>query len=237
MITEFRGYIQPSSDKTVIWRYMDFTKFVDLISKKALFFVKSSNFEDPFEGIYPMKITEGNKVFHKEAARLRDFCYVNCWHMNEHESAAMWNLYLSTQEGVAIKSTSGGLKKAFENCDESILISKVKYWNYEEDVDKLYKETKDKLGSSTINPVVFKRSSFEHEKELRLIYNQFKIGAEEPPKAFGVLIETEMNDLIDEIVIAPYAPSWFFELVADVCKQYGLNKPIIHSNLYSPPKL
>ena len=35
----------------------------------------------------------------------RDCTAVNCWHINEHESAAMWDLYLKSNEGIAIQST------------------------------------------------------------------------------------------------------------------------------------
>src|SRR5215469_15260960 len=31
--------------------------------------------------------------------------FVNSWHMNDHESAAMWKVYLKSNEGVAIQST------------------------------------------------------------------------------------------------------------------------------------
>ena len=30
---------------------------------------------------------------------------INCWHMNDHESAAMWKLYLKSNEGIAVQST------------------------------------------------------------------------------------------------------------------------------------
>jgi hypothetical protein len=31
---------------------------------------------------------------------------VNCWHVNEHESEAMWQLYTAAGQGIAIESTS-----------------------------------------------------------------------------------------------------------------------------------
>ena len=54
---------------------------------------------------------------------------VNCWHENEHESAAMWKLYIKSVEGIAIQSTYSKLKKSFIN-DEIIFIGKVKYIDY-----------------------------------------------------------------------------------------------------------
>ncbi len=49
------------SDDTKIWRYMDFTKFVNLLDTKSLFFVRSDKFDDPFEGLYPEKISSCGK--------------------------------------------------------------------------------------------------------------------------------------------------------------------------------
>lgn len=37
--------------------------------------------------------------------RARDLMYVSSWHMNEHESTAMWRLYLKSDEGLAIRTT------------------------------------------------------------------------------------------------------------------------------------
>ena len=34
----------------------------------------------------------------------RKWTFVNCWHVNEDESAAMWKLYLKSNEGVAIQT-------------------------------------------------------------------------------------------------------------------------------------
>ena len=236
MIKEFRGFDMPE-DSTTVWRYMDFTKFVDLLSKKSLFFVKSTKFEDPFEGLYPTKITAGNLDFHKEVAKIREFNFVNCWHINDHESAAMWNLYLKTTEGVAVKTTVSGIKSAFSSCQEEILIGKVRYWDYENgDPDELYSNAANGLGGTTINPIIYKRKSFEHENEMRLIYSKFNMhDMENPPKENGFSISADLNELIQEVYIAPYAPGWFKALVADVMKTYGLNKPSVQSNLYGNP--
>src|ERR1017187_2968717 len=37
---------------------------------------------------------------------------ISCWHENEGESVAMWKLYVSGREGVAIKTTVGRLERA-----------------------------------------------------------------------------------------------------------------------------
>lgn len=85
---------------------MDFTKFVSLLDLKALYFARSDLLGDPFEGpmprdnfrfyslLYgtPPSVPEGLQELSQVRRRLRERVYINCWHMNERESFAMWKL-------------------------------------------------------------------------------------------------------------------------------------------------
>ena len=51
---------------------------------------------------------------------------VNCWHMNNSESAAMWNSYSYRNSGIALQSTFQRLKDAVKFCKEAIIINSVK---------------------------------------------------------------------------------------------------------------
>jgi hypothetical protein len=116
---------EPPKDENVkIWRYLDFTKLVSLIDSRSLFFSRLDTFDDPFEGSYTkinvvarsivpsgipdefkenyLKMNEGRSGFNRNWPK---FNFASCWHMNEHESAAMWKLYLKSDEGIAIQST------------------------------------------------------------------------------------------------------------------------------------
>jgi hypothetical protein len=84
---------------------------------------------------------------------------LNSWHINEYESAAMWKLYLESDEGIAIQSTLGRLNKSLKDTKETIFIGKIKYIDYE-------KESIPE--SNQYYPFLYKRKSFEYEKELRL---------------------------------------------------------------------
>jgi hypothetical protein len=44
-----RGYSVPN-ETTILWRYIDFGKFVSMLLTKSLYFTKVSKFNDPFEG-------------------------------------------------------------------------------------------------------------------------------------------------------------------------------------------
>jgi hypothetical protein len=111
-----------------IWRYMDFTKLVFTIDNEALYFTSIDNLDDPFEGSLTriniedrrkiISLLENNKLIkvrntgkssnHEDL--IRNNIFVNSWHINEEESAAMWKLYLKSDEGVAIQSTIERLK-------------------------------------------------------------------------------------------------------------------------------
>ncbi|MDA2329452.1 hypothetical protein [Bacillus cereus] len=228
-------------DDTKIWRYMDFTKFVSMLESESLFFVRSDKFRDPFEGVPPKRIdevlkqkymgmkhpTEGYDIAerHKQIfSQTREFMTINCWHINEGESAAMWDLYLSTFEGLAIQSTVSCLKRSLEKTEESIFIGSVNYLDYQKDaipIDNIYW------------PYTCKRKSFAHERELRAVHdtlsNEDKRGV---PVEFGVPINCDLHSLIENIYVSPNSPKWFEELVRSICKKYGLENEVIKSNLY-----
>jgi hypothetical protein len=67
-----------------------------------------------------------NFVRHATLGNQRDFAkkqrrltYVNCWHISSHQSAAMWKIYLKSDEGIAIQSTVGHLIESLKDENES----------------------------------------------------------------------------------------------------------------------
>ena len=105
----------PLDNSIKIWRFMDFTKFVSLITKNALFFSRADKLGDPFEGSWPRNSIEKrpeilgtgvDKVVAKEISnnygqyskKLITHAAINCWHANKYESAAMWKTNCFTQK-------------------------------------------------------------------------------------------------------------------------------------------
>jgi hypothetical protein len=232
----------PMNRETTIWRYMDFTKFVSMVSKNALYFCRSDRLGDPFEGSIPkmnasarmQQLAEGKSP--EEAAEImsnilrwsRQWTFVNRWHMNEVESAAMWKLYSKSEEAVAIKSTLGRLDDcAGGKCQ----IGMVKYVDYE-------KESIPE--GSMFYPYVHKRRSFEHEKELRAFIQEFpkKDGAldfEAEQNQDGRWFEVNLGHLITTVLVSPTAPAWFKSLVQDVCVKYNFRKEVKQSSISGVP--
>jgi hypothetical protein len=244
----------PADINTKIWRYLDFTKFVALLDKQALFFARSDKLVDKFEGSYTKStmeryypssdpaLEESEKLahFYKSLAsekRMRKYFLINSWHMNEYESAAMWELYLKSNEGVAIQSTFNNLKESFDSdTKDHVNIGEINYIDYEKDSIPM---------SNVFHPFLCKRKSFEHEKELRAIVWELpfvteedeliKLDLERELYEMGKYVPVSLEILIEKIFVSPTAPPWFNDLVQSVVNKYELKKEIIQSSLAEDP--
>ncbi|MDC4587570.1 hypothetical protein OHV59_11020, partial [Acinetobacter baumannii] len=50
--TNHPSFKQPLDPNVKLWRYMDFTKFMSILSNKSLYFGRIDSFEDKHEGTY-----------------------------------------------------------------------------------------------------------------------------------------------------------------------------------------
>jgi hypothetical protein len=163
--------------------------------------------------------------------------YVNCWHMNEHESLAMWRLY--SREGIAIRSTYQRLVNSFVGDGDDVLVGQVFYRDPRN-------SARPENPGNTLAPVLRKGMSYEYERELRAItdrkppdwtsgsfpYDEYK---DKQPK--GVYADVVLDTLLERVYVAPGRPAWFKELVASVTAKYGLELPIVTSSLDERPDL
>lgn len=232
-------FIEPKKNAK-IWRYMDITKFLSILNEKSLFFSRMDFLGDPFEGSLPTtqrqeKIGIGSSLpFHDY---LRKTTYVYSFHLNEHESAALWSIYTKAKQGVAIQSTF----QRFCNCLSEytlndVYIGMVNYIDYSKEIIPLEK--------NILPPLIYKRSSFEYEKELRALIwnpNQYKryrnLSRENEVKKLpvGFYVPINLDVFIGKIYIAPTSPPWIKSLLTSIIKKYGINKRIHQSNLDKSP--
>lgn len=242
-------FAQPDDETVKVWKYMDFTKFVSLIDSRRLYFTRVDKFDDPFEGSWPRVNVlargeipedippEGREAFARAMENMGQinkrwpkYSAMNCWHMNEHESAAMWKLYLKSDEGIAVQSRYEKLRDCLID-DEKVLLGMVKYLDYEvEGIDP----------RNILSAFVHKRKSFEHEREVRALIMKWPEGEEEldfsrETIGDGLKIRVDIERLIERIYVAPSAPDWFAELVSAVIQRYGYEFEVIHSKLDEQP--
>ena len=240
---------------------MDFTKFVAMLESDSLYFARADRLVDPFEAAYTEPMVEkyrdpkGNTkeqqkwwevlnkfVLDKAKQRVKEF-YVNCWHINSGESAAMWKLYLKSDEGLAIRSTISRLIESANKSGETILIGKVRYIDYN---NASFDDT------NHYNRIIHKRKSYEHENELRAVivkdaekkrYVEIEDGWKIellPEFDFknhddGIKACNNMIDLIEKIYVAPSSREWFSNLVSTIAKKFKITCEIEPSGLGKRP--
>lgn len=232
----------PPTANCTLWRYMDFTKLLSLLESEELFFTRADRFEDPYEGTWskagvalmrqqrqatdiPIAATE---QILRLLNKMRQNMFISCWNIGEHESAAMWKLYLQSPEGVAIRTDHNALCAALETSPLLVRTTKVNYIDY---------ETTPIPFNNLFFPFVHKRLSFAHENELRAIIwaeesiNQPQLGS----NSEFATIKVVPQELVKAVYVSPTAPKWFGNLVQSLLARYGLRCPVVHSTLYERP--
>jgi len=237
MFNEFRGF-RPPKENVTVWRYINFIKFFDMIDSEELFFCRVDQLDDPFEGKFRLKDYEETRSIWQNEETIRKHYFVNCWHINEFQSDAMWRIYLDTKNGIAIKSNFENIVKSLEPTLDDIQISTIRYIdNNNVSFSDLRKENEILDGWASINQFTYKRISFEHEKELRLYY------VDTPIPTVSKSVETRnpidfkkiginLDSLISEIVIAPFADPWFLDLIHRLLEKYNKTYKVSQSKLY-----
>lgn len=227
---------------TVVWRYLDFVKFIDLLTTQELFFCRSDKFDDPYEGLFRFMDAEGMKSFAELLPLTKKFYFLNCWHINEHQSDAMWKIFTGTRNGIAIKSTVNRIIQSLVQTNDDIYIGRIYYRDLEKlAFEELELEPQNQVSENhrSTNQFNYKRISFEHERELRLYFVDTPIPhairggiPREPMESKRVSVDVKL--LISEIVVAPIAEKWFKDLVTSVARKLGFDLPVSSSTLYSP---
>lgn len=240
--------LRPLPPNATLWRYLNFTKFVSLLDRQALFFSSVDRLGDPFEGSYPkanvdmreefmaQKTPEERQRISREVSAFtkgsRRHIVVNCWHRSGHESEAMWRLYSTESDGIAIKTDFSSFTQSFTG-DKNVFVGEVIYIDYDT-------EAIDEQGNEFARYLT-KRKSFEHEAEVRAISLNVPMrngDIDRSPGAAGAGIyhDVDAGQLIKEVVVAPLAEDWFVELVQAVADQHGLSVPIRRSSLADSPR-
>ena len=63
---------QPLDPNTIVWKYLDLSKFVDLLLYKKLFMSRSDKFEDQYEGTFSEPTFEEIKKLSEKLKRQLD---------------------------------------------------------------------------------------------------------------------------------------------------------------------
>lgn len=220
--------LQQDSD-TIVWKYLDLSKFLDLLLSRKLFMSRSDKFEDQYEGTFSeptfeeiKKLSINNPDFLNYYKIHREKVAISSWHINEYESFAMWQIFTQNSEGLAIQSTVKRLQDALHpEKNYKQYIGEVNYIDYKKEYIPF---------DDMFFPFLFKRKSFQYEREVRIITdvadNNIKLND-------GLKINVDINQLIEKIYIHPKSENWYKNLVIQLVKQLGFDFEIEKSDLES----
>lgn len=238
-----------------LWRYMDFSKFVSMLHQRGLYFTRAEKFSDRFEGAAGLSSRENEwdkhyldffrsaittpppgfslpdkpeiEVVSEAAALLAQLkitysqaknLLVSCWHANDVESEALWQIYCpAATPGLAIRTSVSRLWDTTSS-DRSSLVGRVHYMDFR------------KSFASGDQRIFCKRSSLSHEKEVRAILaNDFRNPSD------GKILDCDLDDLIEEVVISPFAPPWFGGVVKETVTRFGFKLRVRQSEISELP--
>lgn len=214
---------QPADTSLKVWRYLDLAKFTWLLENKKLYLSRLDLLKDPHEGSTPRLLAAlrdqqlrefGGGKMPIEMSRInqqsRRSLYVNCWHLGNTESEAMWRLYCPGDHGVAIQTTYAKLVQSIDH-DRFLYVGRVTYIDYESQGFPL---------NNLFYPVMHKRGSFAHEQEVRLVKTLSEFwGMPERPSPPGIEIEWPVENTLDAIHVNPYAPEYYHGVVATIVRR------------------
>ena len=229
MYTNNPNITLPEDPNTIVWKYLDLSKFLDLLISKKLFMSRSDKFEDQYEGTFSeptfeeiKKLSVNNPEFLDFYKSHREKVVVSSWHINEYESFAMWQIFTQNSEGIAIQSTIGRLQKALQTEKEfNQYIGEVNYIDYKKEYIPF---------DDMFFPFLFKRKSFQYEREVRILSDlhdkEIKIND-------GLKINVDLNQLIEKIYIHPKSENWYKKLVIELVSKLDFDFEIEKSDLES----
>jgi hypothetical protein len=211
-----------------------------MLVSQSLFFARISNFDDVWEGRFPMfdprpkELKQGQRTVSasKIQESFRDCIFVNCWYGGETESIAMWKIYAMAGQGVAIRSTLGRLRDSFSTNGLLIGLQSVQYFNPKQ-IDSEFDRLKSRNAFRTI---LMKRHHFAHEEEVRAFFMMPRgEGGPEFEEASGYPVKVDLTKVVESVILPPGAASWVFDVVKSVVDKYGLNVPVEPSILDDLP--
>lgn len=214
------------ADSEILWRYLDFRKFDDLLKKSALYFARCDRFTDPFEGrfspanstgmsasqkalleAYPIlwsyKRAEASQEIHRQCV------FVSCWHRARRESRAMWEAYTSKPESVVITTSPKALRCFLP---DKILKSTVKY-------QSLDLPRTEFSGSSLF---LYKPPEYRFENEFRLLrfLSEGESVDENNPADYGRYVPVNLKKIIHRIITHPRATASFKAEIDNLMHQH-----------------
>lgn len=242
------------SKETMLWRYLDFPKFVSLLDSGQLFFTRADMFEDIFEGARGFNYQK--TMIYESTKPVLSLKAKKNFSSNGIDNPLDIDIEKKVEEEIAklVETQEQKRKDYYVSCWHANNLESEAMWKLyitakkqgvaiqttmerlccsigEEgfDIGRInYISYENPLEISNI-PIWYKRTAFQHENEVRVVFKQTGTDVN------GLSIPVNLDLLIENIYISPSAPSWFAKLVENILIKYGLNKKVEHSKLDEKP--
>lgn len=211
---------------TPIYRIFKKEHFSDMLQNNRNTLAKPKLWDDPWENFL-------SSVF---GWSFLNNLYGQCWTLTP-ESDCMWRVYSADKSGVKVKTTIKKLLCSLYGSigDQGVVeahIGKVIY-STDKDIENDYKMVElVSTGHTEVKQLFRKRLEFEHEQEVRLVYNAADdYNAIDNLKTYPI----DFNTLIDEIILDPRMDKTLAEALKLSISKYKQDKKIVESKLYKIP--
>ena len=251
-----KSYSVPAKDAS-LWRYMDFAKYVEILSNKALFFNSADGFEDKFEGA--LSESDSKSVWQElyASSRRRDLAIYQPQligeELEQHIKGDVWFL----EEGFKIFRNIHCVNCLHENEGESVamwdlyskdfsnaIAIKTTYWKLYEALGKnvsIHIGRVNYIDYRTSFPDInnlffYKRKSFRHENEVRAVTQDASIEVYDEHdnrtnhKTNGMLMPVDISILIEKVYISPKASDRLIKLINSINKAFGFENIVVEKS-------
>lgn len=218
--------------ESVLRRYMDLPKLLDLFHTRALYFRRADGFADRLEGaLFPSLRKSLNEAFdikqipddaERYYTRARVGNFVSCWTIGARDNMALWQLYGGVKTSVVVTTTVDRLVTCAAAWDRNLHLHKVKY------VD--HRRVRNYAIGRYTDVLQYKSDAYRYEKELRIVLPQQEEGWEANPVGIRLPLPS-IDALVRSVVISPEADDGFFDAVRGLCRRYGVAAPVRRSVL------
>ncbi|MXP66155.1 hypothetical protein E0493_22770 [Roseomonas sp. M0104] len=241
-------------DDTKVWRYMDFAKFVAMLTQKGLYFPRVDKLEDSFEGATGLGKREEEW----------DRFYLNFFRSAITSPPGASTIEFSPED---IEDRAQRLLRDWKSIGSRDRTSFVSCWHantgesealwrlycppatagvaVQTTVRALWDATENEPSSvvgrvhyldfrkSFADPhyrVFCKRASLSHENEVRVVVKN-----EDNISDSGKLIPADLGEIIQSVAVSPFAPSWFDGVVREVITNFGFIFEVRTSEILERP--
>ncbi|HUA14986.1 MAG TPA: DUF2971 domain-containing protein [Verrucomicrobiae bacterium] len=240
-----------------IWRYMDLTKFVSLLTSRTLFFACPSQFDDQYEGYLPRshakawsEITQRladdmlalrRRFAAKSSASLAKFdetmeTFRKRVRGVQGEAASRFGVscwHISEHESDAMWKlySASGRGIAIESTVGSLRASLGDRKDLQIDAVRYMDFDRDPIEKGHRHYSLFlKRKCFVHENELRATILL-------PQEGIGAAVVCDLDILVSRIHVSPLVESYVKDAIEMLCRgtTQPLHKPVVRSTILLPP--